>query len=104
MEDGSFSAVDLGLCSVDSREPQMVLSRGVVWSFEFPRDVLEVDAFEEVSKIRYKNRVDMNCYSSVNDKGAVNQGIIRVLSGNKCKRCFGSTKSGPWYTHCKGFG
>lgn len=52
---------------------EMDLSRGVVWSFEFPTDALcggVEDECEEGSKIRYKNRVDTNCYSfMINEVG-----------------------------------
>lgn len=45
-----------------------------MWSFEFPRDVLYDDVedeFKEISKTRYKNRVDTNCYSSMIDEVAL---------------------------------
>lgn len=74
------------------------LSRGVVWCSELPRDVLcgdVEDECEEGSKVRYKNRVDTNCCNSMIDEVGYKPGHYKTLSGSKCERCSGSTKSGP---------
>lgn len=76
----------------------MELSRGVVWRSELPRDVLcgdVEDECEEGSTIRYKNRVDTNCYSSMIDEVGYKPGHYKSLSRSKCERCLGVQNLAP---------